>query len=192
MRAGIRAPEAQMADGVNRRRWLLGAAGAGAAGALGAFAWRRFDPRTRLFNPLRLDDFALAPVAGLTGADGAPLPGFTAKDFDRPKPVTLFASWCPPCREEHPLMMTLAGEIGAPIYAALYRDSAEAAGKFLRANGNPFARIGDDRSGFFARLVGARGVPTTLVIAPGPTIALRIDGQITPARIRDLIKPALA
>ena len=88
--------------------------------------------------------------------------------------------------------MRLAMETRAPIYAALYRDRPDAAREFLSKHGNPFAAIGDDSRGHFARLVGARGVPASLVVAPGPRIALRIDGQLDDAKIRDVIRPALS
>ncbi len=181
-----------MSQTITRRSAVLIAAGAAGVTAAGLVGWSRFDIGGRFFNPLRLDTLALKPVAGLTRADGAPSPGFGAPDFaEHPRLVVLFASWCPPCRDEHPTLHALAKRLDAPIYGALYRDSAEGAANFLRMFGNPFAAIGDDSNGYFARLVGARGVPATLVVAPGPKIALRIDGPLDAKIIEDKLMPAL-
>ncbi|MDE2577833.1 MAG: redoxin family protein [Hyphomicrobiales bacterium] len=169
-----------------RRAFLGGAVALASLGAVGLIAARRFDLRARLFNPLTIEKFALDPVPGLAR------PGISSADFaSRPAMVVLFASWCPPCREEHGRIGDLARRANLPVYGALYRDNPQAARDFLREKGDPFVAIGDDPRGFFARAAGARGVPATLVLAPGPRLILRIDGTLSEQDVDERIKPAL-
>jgi cytochrome c biogenesis protein CcmG, thiol:disulfide interchange protein DsbE len=179
--------------GGSHRRDFLAAGGAlGLFAAGGAVAWNRFEMGDRLFNPVKLSDFALPAVNGVAHDDGSPTRGFAAADLaDGSSLVVLFASWCPPCQREHRMISDLSARTGLPVYGALYKDQPEAAAEFLRRKGNPFAAVGDDPRGLFARATGARGVPATLLVRPGPHIALRIDGQLGEADIKEKILPAL-
>ena len=63
--------------------------------------------------------------------------------------VNVFASWCVPCREEHPLLMALADQNVAPIYGLNYKDDPESARRWLERLGKSLRgdRIGPRRSG---------------------------------------------
>lgn len=177
-----------------RRGVLAGAVGVAALGAagLGAALWYGKDMGARLFNRFTLDNFVLEPVAGLVRADGAAVPGFSSEDFKRRLSVLNFwASWCPPCREEHHLLTELAARRLAPIYGANVKDRPEQARAFLAAHQNPYTAVGADSSAYLQRALGARGVPATFVIGPGPIIVTSVIGQLDPETIATQIVPAL-
>ena len=178
--------------GSNRRDFLAAAGALGLFGAGASVAWRQLEMGDRLFNPVKLGDFKLPPVRGVSDAEGEPARGFGAADLvGGASLVVLFASWCPPCRREHRIISELSERAGIPVFGALYKDNHETAAEFLKRKGNPFTAVGDDPRGLFARAVGARGVPSTMLVWPGPRVALRIDGPIGDSDIADRILPAL-
>ncbi|MCE8536259.1 DsbE family thiol:disulfide interchange protein [Ruegeria pomeroyi] len=131
-----------------------------------------------------------APQLVLTAFPGAP--GFddaTMRD-GTVKLVNYWASWCAPCRAEHPSLEKLAGE-GIPIYGINYKDKVENAQGFLDELGNPFVALGRDEQGRTALDWGVYGVPETYVIAGDGTIMLRFAGPITERVIDSTIRPAL-
>src|SRR6056297_1749533 len=65
------------------------------------------------------------------------------------KLVNFWASWCAPCRVEHPHLEALAEE-GIPIYGVNYKDKAPNALKFLAELGDPYAAVGTDAKGRMA------------------------------------------
>lgn len=175
---------------VGRRALLLGAGLAGAG--LLTQVWSKKDLTARLFNPLTLDNFELAAAPGLTGADGRPLPGFSSADLaGRRSILNLWASWCPPCREEHHLLVDLARRSLAPIYGANVKDDPEHAREFLSRHGNPYVAVGADTKAFLQRALGARGVPATFVVGPGPAIELAIFGPLDADKVATQILPVL-
>jgi len=180
-----------MTHAILSRRSLLAGAAVGVAAGAGALAWRRYDLGGRLFNPLTAESFDLPPVPGLTDAAGQPIPGFSAADIAG-KAVFLntFASWCPQCREEHQALLDFARS-GAIIYGVAALDDPANTAEFLRAHGNPFARVGVDRKGWLNRALGARGVPASFVLAPAPRIAFQHFGPITLAELQAKVPPAL-
>jgi cytochrome c biogenesis protein CcmG/thiol:disulfide interchange protein DsbE len=126
--------------------------------------------------------FALPPLleggAGLTAAD---LRGQVSL-------VNFFASWCVPCRAEHPLLMRLAREEGLPVNGIAYKDRPDDARAFLDELGNPFARIGADLDGRTAIEFGVYGVPETYLVDREGRIRFRHVGPLTPEAIaRDLL-----
>lgn len=103
--------------------------------------------------------------------------------------INFFASWCVPCRSEHPLLMRLAAELKAPVYGIDYKDKPEDAVRFLSELGNPYGRIGADRDGRVGIDFGVYGVPETYVIDKSGRIRLRHVGPLTPADVTRELAP---
>ena len=107
------------------------------------------------------------------------------------KLVNFWASWCAPCRAEHPVLKTLQAE-GVTILGVNFKDKPEAALQFLDDLGNPYAAIGADVSGRMGLDWGLYGVPETFVIDGTGKVILRHAGPITASILEDRIRPALA
>ena len=180
-----------------RRRWgviLPFAIFAGLAG-LFWFSLQIGDP-SKLPSALigkSVPDFALPPLEGLKGDGGGEVKGFAASDLATGTPtiVNVFASWCVPCLEEHPMLMALAGEPGIRIYAINYKDDPASARRFLGRYGNPFSRVGTDNSGRTAIDFGVYGVPETYVISGDGKIAYRHVGPLTEEAVTTKILPLM-
>jgi len=137
-------------------------------------------------------DFTLAPIDGLA-ADGKDVPGFAASDLAQGEPtiVNVFASWCAECQIEHPLLLALGQQEGIRLFGIDYKDDPASARRFLGRYGNPYARVGADRSGRTAIDFGVYGVPETYVITGDGKIAYRHVGPLTEQVIRDKVLPLL-
>lgn len=128
--------------------------------------------------------FDLPPIEGRTdGFASTHLRGKVAL-------VNVWASWCPPCRAEHPVLMTLARE-GVPIYGINYKEKPADALRFLGELGNPFARIGADGTGRTAIDWGVYGYPETFVVDAAGRIRYRHVGPINPGQLDSVIRPIL-
>jgi cytochrome c biogenesis protein CcmG/thiol:disulfide interchange protein DsbE len=122
-----------------------------------------------------------------------PGPVLAAADLTAPgvKLVNFWASWCAPCRVEHPSLMALAGE-GVPIHGVNYKDQPEKALGFLDELGNPFATLGADATGRMGLDWGLYGVPETFVIDGQGRVILRFPGPVTARVLEETIRPAIA
>jgi cytochrome c biogenesis protein CcmG/thiol:disulfide interchange protein DsbE len=131
-----------------------------------------------------------APALTLPGLPGHQ--GFGPADLadGRVKIVNFWASWCAPCRIEHPLLSTLTGQVD--VYGVAYKDSTENALGFLDELGNPFGRIGVDADGRAAIDWGVYGVPETYVVDGRGIIVWKHVGPLDAAAIRNDILPAIA
>ncbi|RWR06033.1 DsbE family thiol:disulfide interchange protein [Paenirhodobacter populi] len=107
------------------------------------------------------------------------------------KLVNFWASWCAPCRVEHPQLESLAKE-GVTILGVNYKDDPDKAQGFLDDMGNPFARMGADPKGQMALNWGVYGVPETFVVDGEGTVIFRFAGPVTPEVAEDQIEPLLA
>lgn len=137
-------------------------------------------------------EIALPAIAGLKGRDGAPTPAFDPATFpDKPVLVNVWASWCVPCRQEHPLLMALAGDAGVTIAGINYKDTNENALGFLNGLGNPFTFAGEDSTGRAAIEWGVYGVPESYVVGVDRTILYKHVGPLTPEVIEQEILPRL-
>jgi cytochrome c biogenesis protein CcmG/thiol:disulfide interchange protein DsbE len=158
------------------------------------YALQSGDP-SLLPSPLigkKVPEFTLPPLEGLA-PEGKQVPGFASSDLGQGEPtlVNVFASWCVECQTEHPLLVALGQSPGIRLYGIDYKDDPEAARRFLGQHGNPYARVGADRSGRVAIDFGVYGVPETYVITGDGTIAYRHVGPLTEQVVRDKILPLL-
>ncbi|WP_104017047.1 DsbE family thiol:disulfide interchange protein [Roseovarius nitratireducens] len=104
--------------------------------------------------------------------------------------VNYWASWCAPCRVEHPNLMQLAAD-GIPVYGVNYKDKPGNALGFLEELGDPYTGIGADASGRMALEWGVYGVPETYVIDGQGEIVQRFAGPITDRVLENTIRPAI-
>ncbi len=133
-----------------------------------------------------------------------PAPAFSAALLSQPeKQVTrddllgkawvlnVWASWCAPCRDEHPLWVAYAKRSPVPIYGLNYKDKNDAGAAWLRQLGDPYAESLTDPDGRIGIDYGVYGVPETFVIDRRGIVRLKHTGPITPDVLRDKIEPLL-
>lgn len=133
----------------------------------------------------------LPPLEGLT-ANGAPVPALTdAAISGKLSLVNVWASWCVPCRQEHPILLELSRDPRIELVGINYKDKNDNALKFLGELGNPFAAVGVDPAGKAAIDWGVYGIPETYLVAPDGTILFKQIGPFTPESLRDKLLPAI-
>ena len=125
-------------------------------------------------------------------SDKKNIPTFEAKDFNsntylKSKKifeedifyiVNIWASWCVPCRTEHPLLVELSKNQSAKLIGLNYRDNLDNAKKFINEFGNPYSQIIIDNDGTLSVEFGAYGVPETFVINKDKKITKKFLGPI--------------
>lgn len=126
-------------------------------------------------------------LAGLEGSAGLQSALLTQGEWSL---VNIWASWCAPCRVEHPQLMELAAA-GLPIYGINYKDSPAAAQQFLRTLGNPYRAVGVDEQGRAVLAFGVYGIPETFVLDGRGIIRAHQPGALTEEFIAAHIRPRL-
>jgi cytochrome c biogenesis protein CcmG/thiol:disulfide interchange protein DsbE len=131
-----------------------------------------------------------APATALPPLEGTGLPGIDGTDFaGKVTVVNVWASWCVPCRDEHPHLMQLAGDPRFTLAGLNYKDKPENARRFLGELGNPFAAIGVDASGRAGIDWGVYGVPETFVVGRDGRIAWKHVGPFDDRSVREELMP---
>ncbi len=106
--------------------------------------------------------------------------------------INFFASWCIPCKTEHPLLMNLKKRFPQlTILGFNHKDEKENAIKFLSTNGNPYSFVGVDLDGKIGLEFGVMGLPETLLTNNQGKIVYRHLGPLTNKVIQKEILPNL-
>lgn len=133
-----------------------------------------------------------APDFELPALDGANVPGLSRADLDGHLTlVNIFASWCVPCRQEHPVLEQIARDDRIRLVGIDYKDKPENVRVFLNEMGNPYAAIGVDQSGRTFIDWGAYGVPETYLVGPDGIIAKKYVGPLTEEAVTTDLMPAI-
>ena len=103
--------------------------------------------------------------------------------------MNVWASWCPPCLVEHPVVSKLAASGIAPVIGLNYKDAREDALPWLKRNGDPFKVTVYDAAGRIAIDYGVYGVPETYVIDRKGVIRYKHIGPVSPDDAEKKLKP---
>ncbi|MBL1405182.1 MAG: DsbE family thiol:disulfide interchange protein [Hyphomicrobiales bacterium] len=130
-------------------------------------------------------------LAGLK-INGAQVPALSGDVFKGKVTVlNVFASWCGPCRIEHPQLMELSKDSRIQMAALNYKDAPENALRFLGQLGNPYTIVGVDEKGRAAIEWGVYGVPETYVIGKDGIIRFKHVGPISDVILNEKMKPLI-
>ena len=132
-------------------------------------------------------EFSLPPIEGGPGKD------FSSADLkgNGVSIVNVFASWCLPCRAEHPQITRLAELKVATVYGLNFKDMPKDALKWLKQLGDPYAAHGADIQGRVAIDWGVYGIPETFIIDNSGIIRYKFVGPITARRLDQEILPII-
>lgn len=132
-----------------------------------------------------------------------PAPAFDLAGLGDPKPLALdslkghpfvlnfFASWCVPCRLEHPLLMRLSEQNHIPLYGIAYKDKPADSTRLLANFGDPYRQVGIDQDGRVGLNFGVYGVPETYIIDSTGIIRKRFVGPLTAEAVEKELLPLL-
>jgi cytochrome c biogenesis protein CcmG/thiol:disulfide interchange protein DsbE len=160
-----------------------------------AFALQKGDP-SKLPSALigkPAPPLELPSLDGLMGAEARPAAELTRQALTNGdvSVVNFWASWCGPCVEEHPLLVSLSTTPGVKLYGINYKDQAANARRFLGRYGNPFAAVGVDANGRAAIEWGVYGMPETFVVDGRGVIVYKHVGPLTPKSLANQLLPAI-
>ena len=147
---------------------------------------------------------SLNPRAVPSPLIGKPAPAFALPRLDTPEVtvrredllgktwvLNVWASWCAPCREEHPLVVDLARRQAVPVIGLNYKDRPGDARAWLQRLGDPYAATLIDFDGKVGIDFGVYGVPETFVIDRQGVVRFKHVGPLTPAVIQKKLEPLL-
>lgn len=141
---------------------------------LGVLLWRGLGN-----NPYSQDEATLGRTLPAWQSDnlldGSPIQ--TASLKGEPFVLNVWASWCPNCRAEHPLLGELASAV--PLYGLNYRDKGDAAHTWLIRAGNPYRAVLADPDGKLALELGVYGTPETYLFDANGALLTRHTGLLT-------------
>lgn len=133
----------------------------------------------------------MPPLEGAT-RNGQPMPALTdAAIKGKLTLVNVWASWCVPCRQEHPFILELSKDERLTVVGINYKDQNENALRFLGELGNPFAAIGVDPRGKAAIDWGVYGIPESYLVGADGTILYKRVGPFDENSVREGLMPAI-
>ena len=130
-------------------------------------------------------EFSLAPL------DPAAQKLATADVKGQVTVINFFASWCLPCKAEHPLLFQLGKDYGIPVYGIAFKDRPEDTAAYIREMGSPYRKIGLDADGRVSLDFGLMGVPETFILDREGVVRYRLPQPLDEDTIKDQIAPLL-
>jgi cytochrome c biogenesis protein CcmG/thiol:disulfide interchange protein DsbE len=167
------------------KKWLIVGGMALVCAAFLSVLWGGFGRNPHEVPFMLLDkpapDFTLPEVMGGPDVQLASLKG-------RPVVINFWASWCGPCKMEHPVLEWGAKQFGqqAQFLGVVFEDTQENAEGYLKRNGAAYPQLLDPR-GATAVDYGAAGVPETYFIDAAGVIRHKHIGPISPPQLREQI-----
>jgi cytochrome c biogenesis protein CcmG/thiol:disulfide interchange protein DsbE len=135
---------------------------------------------------------------------GKPAPVFTLSRLDDPQRqfgseqlkgevslLNVWASWCTACRQEHEVLLALAGRGSVPLYGLNYKDERDAGLGWLQRFGNPYRISVSDPDGKVGMNWGVYGVPETFVIDKRGVIRYKQIGPVTEDVLEGVLLPLI-
>ncbi|MFN7103237.1 MAG: DsbE family thiol:disulfide interchange protein [Pseudorhizobium sp.] len=133
-----------------------------------------------------------APTLALPALEGSQTPALTdAAIAGKLTLVNVFASWCVPCRQEHPILTDLANDERLTIVGINYKDRNDNALRFLGELGNPYDAIGVDPNGKAAIDWGVYGIPESYLVGADGTILYKKVGPFDERSLTQELLPAI-
>ena len=105
--------------------------------------------------------------------------------------LNVWASWCPSCRVEHPMITEFARQNIIPVYGLNYKDEDTVAKQWLKQFGNPYKDILVDTDGLVGIDFGVYGAPETFLIDAQGIIRHKIVGELNPQNIQNELLPLI-
>jgi cytochrome c biogenesis protein CcmG, thiol:disulfide interchange protein DsbE len=144
-------------------------------------------------NPNDLPSTRLGQSApAITPETLAGVPGLTVADLQSGEltVVNFWASWCPPCRAEHPVLLQMQAE-GIRVAGVNIKDEAANATAYLAEEGNPFFAMAFDPRGRTAIDWGVTAPPETFLVDGDGTVLFRFQGPLVGSDYEQRFLPAL-
>ena len=113
---------------------------------------------------------------------------YTSEDFkkNRYTLINFWASWCAPCRIEHPYLMQLSKEENLKILGVNFKDKKINASKFLNELGNPYSYMAKDITGKQSVNFGIYGIPESILINNETIVLKKFVGPLNEQNLNDI------
>lgn len=132
------------------------------------------------------------PAVALARLEDSGVPGFGPDHLEgQVTLLNVFASWCAPCRQEHPMLMQLSGDDRFQIIGINQKDQPADARRFLATLGNPYDRIGVDPNGRASIEWGVYGVPETFIVGTDGVILYKHIGVFDARDVEETFLPII-
>ena len=113
---------------------------------------------------------------------------YTNEDFKKSRYtlINFWASWCAPCRVEHPYLMQLSKEKNLKILGVNFKDKKINASKFLNELGNQYYYMAKDTSGKQSVNFGIYGIPESILINNETIVLKKFVGPLNDQNLNDI------
>ena len=102
--------------------------------------------------------------------------------------LNFWASWCGPCRDEHPNLVRLSKIKNLKLIGINFKDNKDNAKTFLKENGNPFDLLAEDKDGKNSINFGVYGIPETILIDSELRILKKYIGPLNIKEVNEIRK----